>query len=198
MQTKINQLSRGLTPIATALFLAVVPYSAMAEKHDQEMKQHGSHEHGAARLTVAAIDDGLEISLESPAANVFGFEHKANSEAEHHVVHEALETLKDGSVLFVVNEAAACKLEKANVKSVVAESHDEHDHNAPADGEDSHSDIEAGWVYHCDKPDAIETVTVKLFSAFPKGFEDIDVEWITASNAGKAELEEDGMVSLKP
>ena len=236
MKTETYRISRVLTPIATALLLAITPYSALAEKHEHDhdkekaVEQHGSHEHGAARLTVAATDDGVEIMLESPAANIFGFEHQAKSEAEHDVVHEALEVLKGGATLFAVNDAAACKLESANVESAIGENHDDekhgeddehkhekeekhdkhdehsheeekkhddHDHDAHTDEEGSHSDVEAIWAFHCDKPGAIETVTVKLFSAFPKGFEEIDVEWISAANAGKVELTADGAVSLK-
>ena len=130
MQAKTYKLSQKLTPIATALFLALTPYSAMAEKddHDHEIEQHSSHEHGAARLTVATTDDGLEIALESPAANVFGFGHAAKSEEEREAVHEALEKLKDGAMLFAVNTAAACSLENASVEAPSAEHHDdEHD-----------------------------------------------------------------------
>lgn len=232
METKAYQLSKMLTPIAAALLLALAPYSGAAEKddHDHEMEQHGSHEHGAARLTIATTDDGLEVSLESPAANVFGFEHKAKTEAEREAIHMAMEKLNDGAALFAVNTAASCVLENVNVEAPSAEGHDEHehekeekhddhdhekeekhddhdhekeekhddhDHDKHAAEEDSHSDVEAVWTYHCDKPDAIETVAIKLFSAFPKGFEDIDVEWLTAAKAGKVELTEDGTVSLQ-
>ena len=270
MQTTAYKLSQRFTPIATAFFLALTPYSAMAEKddHDHEIEQHSSHEHGVARLTVATTDDGLEIALESPAANVFGFEHAAKSEEEREAVHKALEKLKDGAMLFAVNTAAACSLENASVEAPSAEhhddeheqketyddhdnhkkekhdddehekeekdddhghekekKHDDHDHEKEekhdghkdddhdqekkekhddhedddhADEESSHSDVEAVWGFHCEKPAAIETVNVKLFSAFPGGFEEIAVEWITAANAGKTELKEDGEVSLKP
>ncbi|MGB1258052.1 MAG: ZrgA family zinc uptake protein, partial [Thiolinea sp.] len=72
--------------------------------------------------------------------------------------------------------------------------HDEHDHS----DKESHSDVDAVWAFHCDKPANIETVNVKIFSAFPGGFEEIAVEWITAADAGKTDLKEDGEISLKP
>ncbi len=214
MPTQAHHNGRKLVPLAAALLIALASQTALAEKHGHDMEQHGSHEHGVARLTIAATEDGLEIMLESPAANVFGFEHNAKSEAEHEVVHAALETLQDGAALFAINDAAACKLESANVESAIAtrhdaekhdehdhdkaEKHDEHDHDKHAADKSTHSDVDATWAYHCAQPAAIDSVNVKLFSAFPQGFEEIDVEWVTASNAGKAELEQDGTVSLKP
>ncbi len=77
------------------------------------------------------------------------------------------------------------------------EKHEEHSHDTHDDEDSSHSDVDAVWAFHCEKPETIETVTIKLFSAFPNGFEDIDVEWITSAGAGKTELEQDGVVSLK-
>ena len=75
-----------LTAVAISTCVLACTSFAAAEKHEQDMEQHGSHEHGAARLTVATTEDGLEISLESPAANVFGLEHKANTEKEHDII----------------------------------------------------------------------------------------------------------------
>jgi len=218
------------TSLLASACLLVCAQTVLAEKH--EMEQHGSHEHGAARLTVATTDTGLELALETPAANVFGFEHNAKTEEEHHVVHEAIETLEAGADLFSVNDAAGCSFDKAEVESNIAEKHDkdkhgDHDdhkdekhddhkdddhkdekHDDHKDGdhdghkdhegeEESHSDVDVTWTFKCEKPAAIETVSTKLFSAFPKGFEDIDVEWITANSSGKTELKKDDTITLK-
>ena len=104
--------------------LCVSTQVAAAEK--QEMVQHGSHEHGVARLTVATTDDGLEIALESPAANLFGFEHKAKTDEEREVVHEAVEKLELGSNLFSINDAASCAFDSAVVESGMDDDHDDH------------------------------------------------------------------------
>ena len=217
--------------------LCVSTQVAAAEK--QEMVQHGSHEHGVARLTVATTDDGLEIALESPAANLFGFEHTAKTDEEREVVHEAVEKLELGSSLFSINDAAGCAFDSAVVESGMdddhddhkdekhsdkkehddhkhekhsdkeehddhkdekhsdKEEHDDHKHDEHDDEEKSHSDVDVTWAFKCEKPAAIESVSTKLFSAFPNGFEEIAVEWITASSAGKIELEKDGTITLK-
>ena len=209
--------------------LCVSTQVAAAEK--QEMVQHGSHEHGVARLTVATTDDGLEIALESPAANLFGFEHNAKTDEEREVVHEAVEKLELGSSLFSMNDAAGCAFDSAVVESGMDDYHDDHkdekhsdkkehddhkhekhsdkkehddhkdekhsDKEEHDDEEKSHSDVDVTWAFKCEKPAAIESVSTKLFSAFPNGFEEIAVEWITASSAGKIELEKDGTITLK-
>ena len=212
--------------LLTGLCLFISTQVVFAEKH--KMEQHGSHEHGAARLTVATTDDGLEIALESPAANLFGFEHKAKTAEQRELVHEVTEKLEAGSNLFSMNEAAGCTFDKADVESAMEdEKHDDHDDDHKdekhadnkhddhdddhkdekhadkkhdddhKDEEKSHSDVDVTWTFKCKQPAAITSVNTKLFSKFPKGFEELAVEWITTSSAGKTELEKDGTITLK-
>ena len=197
---------KNFNPLLTGLCLLLSTQTAFAEKH--KMEQHGSHEHGVARLTVATTDHGLEIALESPAANLFGFEHKASTKAEKDVVHEAIEKLEVGSSLFAMNEAAGCSFDTANVEAAMADSHDDHEdkkhddhkdekHDDHKDEKESHSDVDVTWNFKCEKPAAINSISTKLFSAFPNGFEELAVEWITANNAGKTELKKDDTITLK-
>ncbi len=211
---------KNYTALLAGACLLFSTHTVSAEK--QDMEQHGSHEHGVARLTVATTDGGLEIALESPAANLFGFEHKAGTEEEHHAVHEAVEQLEAGAKLFSMNESAGCSFDNANIESNIAATHDEekhddedhddhkdeahddhkdekHDDHAGHDNEEegSHSDVDVMWTFTCEKPTEITSVSTKLFSAFPKGFEEVAVEWITPSSAGKTELKEDGTITLK-
>ena len=173
-----------------------------------EMKQHDSHEHGAAVITVATNESGLEITLESPAANVFGFEYKPTSPADIKTAKQAVEKLEAGSELFSINSTAKCTLKSADVDSVVSEDdhesedkHDDHDEHKSDDKHDdlkesAHSDVDATWQFACANPKAINSLEINLFSAFPKGFEEIDVEWITGSKSGKSELRKDGIIEL--
>ena len=184
--------------LITGFCLLISAQTVFAEKH--EMEQHGSHEHGVARLTVATTDTGLEIALESPAANLFGFEHKAGTAKEREVVHDAIEKLEAGSNLFSMNDAAGCSFDSADVESAMTGDHDD-DHKSKKhddhDDEKSHSDVDVTWTFKCEQPKAIESVSTKLFSAFPNGFEELAVEWITASSAGKTELKKDDTITLK-
>jgi len=222
--------------LLTGFCLLLSTQTVFAEKH--ERVQHGSHEHGVARLTVATTDDGVEIALESPAANLFGFEHKAKTAEERELVHEVIEKLEAGSNLFSMNAAAACSFDNAVVESAMDDGHDDHkdekhddhkdekhsdkkhddhddhksekheDHHDDKDDKDdkdddhddeekSHSDVDVTWTFDCKKPAAIESVSTTLFTAFPNGFEELAVEWITASGAGKTELKKDDTITLK-
>ena len=73
-----------------------------------------------------------------------------------------------------------------------SEKHDDHKNK-----KESHSDVEVTWTFKCEQPTNVKSVTTKLFSAFPNGFEELAVEWVTASSAGKVELKGDNTIMLK-
>ena len=239
--------------MATNLYAAEHSDDHEKEKHEEHKKtdasservQHGSHEHGEARLTVAKTAVGMEISLETPAANLFGFEYQANNEEEHKAVQATKEKLNAGETLFIANKAAKCKLAEVDIKSNIISSHekeshkedhkedhdkkkddhdedhkedhdkkkDDHDeekehdkhdishsketHKDEHDKKETHSDVDATWAFKCENPKALESIEVKLFSQFPKGFEHLNVEWVTSNGAGTAKLEANGSVKLK-
>jgi hypothetical protein len=158
------------------------------EEHD-EMEQHGSHEHGVAKLMVAATESGLELILDTPAANVFGFEHHPETEEQQKQVELAKAKLADATTLFTPNKEAECEAENSTIHSPLLEKTTEE--------KMSHSDVEAHWAFNCQQTDKLENINVTLFSAFPEGFERLQVEWITSSGASATELTEDGIVSLK-
>lgn len=188
------------------------------DNHDHdETVQHGSHEHGHARLTIATTDSGAEITLETPAANIFGFEHLASSDEEHHVVHEAVEKLNTGNSLFNFDEKAECEQGKVDIDSNIASAHDKekHDHDEHAEkhdadeeekhdhdehdhaSESTHSNVDVSWTFTCKKAEAISQIETQLFKAFPKGFERLDLEWITQTASGAEQLKADGIIKFK-
>jgi len=207
--------------MATNLYAADEHAEHEHEKHEKmedspERVQHGSHEHGAARLTVAKTDVGMEISLEAPAINLFGFGHQANDKEEHQAVQTTKEKLNAGETLFIANKAAKCKLKEVDIESDIVSSHEKekknahhehednhdndkkkHDHDKHDEKEATHSDVDITWLFTCEKPKALESVETKLFSQFPKGFQHLNVEWITSNGAGTVKLEADGSVKVK-
>ncbi|MEZ5535293.1 MAG: DUF2796 domain-containing protein [Thiolinea sp.] len=131
-----KQLLLAGTFCLSAVFSGNLSAKEEPDHDEHEMEQHGSHEHGAARLTVAVTDTGLEIALESPAANIFGFEHNAGDDEEQHVVHEAVHTLRAGNELFIADEAAGCKMEKITLESTIVAQHVQAKHGG--EGLDEH------------------------------------------------------------
>lgn len=185
--------------VISGLLLSTAVSQLHAEEHEHE--QHGTHEHGIATLAIAVGDEGVEIILESPAANLLGFEHAANSDADKQKLAEVITRLKAGD-LFNMNEAAGCELRDTAMVSALldnqeahadGEKHAEHEHE---EDDDTHSDMEISWSFACAKPDKVEAVSVKLFSAFPQGFEHIKAEWITDTGASAQKLQEDSIIRL--
>lgn len=150
------------------------------DDHKHERTEHAAHEHGAARLTIVTTDSGLDITLETPAANVFGFEHTAKTDEDKQTVSAAAAKL---AAVFAPNSEANCELKDRTVE---------------ADGESGgHSDVDASWTFTCADVDKISGVDVTLFSAFPQGFQHVNAEWVTATGVGAKELEQDERLELR-
>ena len=186
----------------------VAPWVSADEKHehehDHEKRQHDAHVHGIAALNLALEGQEVHVELDSPAANLVGFEHAPSSEADHAALDKAVATLKDGDRLFRFNAEARCRMEKADVTSALLdEEHDEHadkhssdhdqekkdghDHEKHEDEEEVHSDIEAAYHFECNQPGKLTQLTVELFEAFP-GTEKLNVQYVIESKQGAAEL----------
>lgn len=200
-----------LTPLAL-----VAPWASASEKHehenDQEHRQHDAHVHGIAALNLALEGEEVHIELDSPAANIVGFEHAPSSEADHAALDKAVAALKNGDQLFRFNNEAGCRMEKAMVTStLLKEEHDDHgdkhsdDHDHEEKGEhghekhdheehgheehegETHSDIEAVYHFECDQPGKLAQLTVELFEAFP-ATEELNVQYVIESKQGAREL----------
>jgi hypothetical protein len=141
----------------------------------------------------------VHVELDSPAANIVGFEHAPSSETDHAALDKAVATLKDGDRLFHFNAEAGCRMKKADVTSALLdEEHGEHagehkgdhGHEEHKDEEhegETHSDIEAAYRFECDQPGKLTQLTVELFEAFP-GTEKLNVQYVIESKQGAAEL----------
>ena len=197
-----------LTVSLLAPLALVAPWVSADEKHehehDHEKRQHDAHVHGIAALNLALEGQEVHVELDSPAANLVGFEHAPSSEADHAALDKAVATLKDGDRLFRFNAEARCRMEKADVTSALLhEEHDEHgdkhssdhdhekkdghDHEKHEDEEEAHSDIEATYHFECNQPGKLTQLTVELFEAFP-GTEKLNVQYVIESKQGAAEL----------
>jgi len=208
----------SLKPIAltSALFAPLVligPGAPAADEHhhdhDAEQRQHGAHVHGIAALNLAREGNEVRIELDSPAANIVGFEHAPSSADDHAVLDRAVATLHDGDRLFKFNDEAGCRMETATVTSeLLDEEHDKdqghagdkagahghekeggrdhEEHEGEHEGE-THSDIEAAYHFECVAPDRLTALTVELFEAF-SGMKKIKVQYVIENEQGAAEL----------
>lgn len=196
-----------------ALFALAVPSAALAHgehrhdhKHDQakhdhshdEHRQHGAHVHGIGKLNIVLEGKEVHIELDSPAANIVGFEHQPKSAEDRAALERAVNTLRDGDRLFLFSREAGCRQEKAMVESDMLKDMDEkhrghdhgHDHGAKdkdKDHDHAHADIRVEYHFACGRPDRVEQLVVELFDAFP-GTERLDVQYVIGSRQGAAEL----------
>ncbi|MDD5393497.1 MAG: DUF2796 domain-containing protein [Thiothrix sp.] len=171
-----------------------------------EHEEHGAHEHGTAKLSLSVGETGLEIMLDSPAVNLVGFEHMPDTDEDKQKLDDLVEKLEGGDELFNVNPEAECELKDTEVLSGLlgddignAEAGTE---TAPTTAEpqnsDAHNDVDVTWAYACNKPAELKEVAVKLFSAFPEGFQRINAEWVTDKGASAVELGQDDTIKLTP
>lgn len=106
--------------IALSLGLAlIVPTSSLAEEK--------AHVHGHGKLNLAIDGGELEIELIAPGADIVGFEYEAKTDADKAAVESGAAKLKDAFTVFGIPEAAACKLEEAEIESaLLGDDHDDH------------------------------------------------------------------------
>lgn len=162
-----------------------------------ELAEQKAHLHGFAELTLALVGNSLEISLESPAANIVGFEHKATSDEQIQAVENAKSTLESAKQLFTFSGSkCALKYAQANMSALVQQEEHHHDdhHEAGHHGEEtheaheeSHSEIKASYSFECQHGDRLDTVSVNLIQLFPS-IEKLNAMWLTDSLQGSVEL----------
>ncbi|WML92405.1 DUF2796 domain-containing protein [Thiothrix lacustris] len=179
------------TLISTLSLLLALSSSPLHADEHAIHEEHGVHEHGAATLSLAVGEAGVDIMLESPAANIVGFEHAATTDEDKQTLADAQKKLEAGADLFAFNTEAGCTLNSTEVVSALLG-------NTNTEKHDDHSDMDVAWAFTCTAPAALTEVTTKLFAAFPDGFEHLKVEWVTDKSASAVALEKDDTIKLTP
>ena len=136
----------------------------------------GAHQHGLARLEVAAEGDSLTVTLDSPLDNLVGFERGPRTDAERKAVQAMAQRLRNAATLVVPSAAAGCQLQAVELVSDViapgllaaaAPAAAVPAPVAPAAG--GHADLEARFRFVCAQPQALKSLVVTgLFQAFPR------------------------------
>ncbi|NIM27996.1 MAG: DUF2796 domain-containing protein [Gammaproteobacteria bacterium] len=155
-------------------------------------REHDAHSHGSGLLNVVVADNELVIELEIPAVNVIGFEHAPRSDEERRAVRNALETFERADSLFVPTGAAKCRAEHVDV-SLAGMQHgngDEqgHEHESQSKaGDETHSELHGEYHFHCDAPEKLDSLQVRLFENLME-MDEIDVQLVTPTNQTVIEL----------
>ena len=185
-------ISTSIQTACVALLLGTLPAAATAQHthghehghghgHD-EHRTHGAHVHGIAELNVVVDADSLLVELNSPAANLVGFEHAPRTEAQRTALAQARGTLEDGAKLFVPNPEAEC-VQISHMTRLQPEA----DAATEPDVADAHADAHGEWAFTCGKPASLVQLDVRLFEAFP-GTERLRVQLVTSAEQRGTEL----------
>lgn len=197
-------------------FTVLIVHAVLATAGD---RRHGAHEHGSASLNFAQDEAKILIEFKSPAANVMGFEHQPETDAEQQRLNAALKILRDGEALFKFSSSAGCELADKEINSPFVdgsdaldndqahhdhdeqhehgESHDQgeaHEHDEHLDHKGRvHTDLQAVWHFQCDNITALSEIEISIFEAFPDT-EKLQVQFITEKKQGAAILTPDDPV----
>lgn len=178
----------------------VLPGLATAQSVD-------AHTHGEAELQLALEGTRLQIRFQSPASDVFGFEHNAMNARQREIVSSRMAMMEQADWL-IGELAESCKLEQVELNSSIAaimasetnahnhsdHAHDEHDHEDHAqeshedhDHEEGETHSEVVVSYQLDCTSAPTEITITAFEHL-ESLEHIEAQWLTEETQGGAEL----------
>jgi hypothetical protein len=187
-----------ISALTVVLMLSVNLY---ADTHDADTHDHGehfhqqeAHQHGIAEVTLAIEGDNVDMGLESPAANIVGFEHIASTLEQRGLINQAKTVLESPDKLFSFL-GTRCELRSSaiDVSSLLeGEEHEPeeigHKHSGHDEsGHESHSEVSANYRFYCQQGSRLTAITLNFFEHFP-GIETLHVVWVTDSIQGSAEL----------
>ncbi len=156
--TLTGLMSRFGKPLLLLLGLMVVAAAPAEEAHHGL----GAHVHGLSQLNLIYQEGVLEIELDSPAANLLGFEHRPRSEAEQERLRQVEAQLKQADDLFQFTPEKACTLQGVEVTSALLQTDHGHDH---ADEQaDEHADFRVLYRFACPQ---LKQLALGLFRVFP-------------------------------
>lgn len=164
-----------------------------------------AHVHGLSELAIVMEGGTLEIQFTSPAINLVGFEHKANTQEDIAAVkmfesqlrqHEALFIFSDGhcnhvkTIIDLANLINSGDDEHAHPKKSSTHGHehnyDEHEHEDHVQ-EGSHSEVTAHYHYRCENNAQLSSIGVAFFKSFP-GIHKIQAMWVKQTKQGAIAL----------
>lgn len=118
----------------------------------------GPHEHGVVKLDVAIEGTRVSLLMDSPLANLVGFERAPRTDAERQRVDVAISALQTVATMFRVDAAAGCSPGPVSLNASALEN--------DKGGDAAHADLDASYSFKCGK--ALPAfIDVRIFEAFP-------------------------------
>lgn len=189
---------RAWTWVAASVALVAATGFANAQH-----REAGAHAHGRGTLNIALEGKHLSMELEAPGADIVGFEHKAQTDAQKAALEKAEQQLMAPQTLFELPAAAGCTFVTAaiTVEGDTDHGHD-HDHAATKDGDKDHdhdhqdhagyehSGFRVEYDFECKTPTSLTSIGFGYFKAFA-GAQKLDVTVVTPKGQSKLEASRD-------
>ena len=188
MDMRLNK-DKKFTRIFSHLLLFFCFAFFVSKSYGEEDHNHSdaaAHIHGEATLNIVMAESLLEIEFISPAYNLVGFEHKANSSEENAAAKQAILLLEDPIKIFKLTDAN-CALKKTTVDSdlMSEEKHHHHDHHHEAEEtkSESHLDFRANYSFFCEQASFPSEIKISLFEYFDN-LTKVKSKWISNQKQG--------------
>jgi hypothetical protein len=144
------------------MIVVIAPAAAAKEKHKHS---HKAHSHGDAKLDVAVDGKIVVVKFEAPGDVIFGFEHKAKTDAHKNKIATEMKRLNEQyAELLKFPADAMCILSEKTVEAAQAE-------EAAAevkDGKDVHADVDVTWKFMCHSELTGKVLKLGFFAAWPR------------------------------
>jgi len=145
------------------------------------------HVHGVAKLDVVLEGATLQLTLDSPLANLLPFERAPRDAKETQMVRAMAQRFAAPGALFAPSPEAACKVTAVRLSSSVLDPKllSMGGRSAPPPGaaaaepdEDGHADLQADMEWRCERPRELKGLQAGIFRQFP-AMARIDVQVVT-------------------
>lgn len=184
---------------------ALAAASAAAPVLAQETRELDAHVHGMTTAEIAVEHGQVQINLLSPGMDIVGFEYAASTDADKDAVEAAIRQFLAPETMVTLPAAAECRLTEvlAHLHSGEQDHDDEHgeehdnhaedDHEGHGGHDDhaeegaAHSEFHARYIFACEDEEALTSVGFPFFDRF-EGAQEIEVQYVTETGAGTAEL----------
>lgn len=153
------------------LIAAMVPTQVNAGSNNHH-HEHKPHVHGVSEIQLVMSEHQIELNFESPANNILGFEHSAQSPKEKQKVLAAKEILSTAASLFTF-KGTTCSPSPSviNINSLLQKR------------EKKHHEISAQYRFTCDSVNELESIQIQLFNYF-ENIAEIKIQWISQYKQG--------------
>jgi len=170
--------------LALVTFMALASAASLASAQESH-RELNAHEHGVSTIEIAIEGERIALNVQSPGADIVGFEYMAEKEADKSAVESAILRFTRTHELFVFDSPAGCRVAEVFVHLQGGE----HDHEESGERA-GHTEFHASYVFECSHPDALVAIEFPFFDVFPNVLE-IEAQIVTESGASAAEIGRD-------